>query len=199
MFWRSCKWPVSVSLTILAAVSSANGSTVTYSYTGNYFTSIGLPGRPYTASDFVSGYITFASALPPDATPGTLIEPAIVSWSFSDGTQTFSSTQGGSLLDSDPSEGATDSAGDLIEWVLEAYPTQNTSSGPYIYTSFMPGMYDDAGLSGPGDGASTYPYTEAQGVWTIESTSTSEPPCLALLLAGMPGALLVTRMSRRKW
>ena len=85
---------------------------VTYSYTGNDFTSA---TSPYTTSDSVTGSITLTSALA-DNISSFSFEPAasIVSFSFSDGQQTITNanaTTGQFAFE-------TNSSGDIIGWEL---------------------------------------------------------------------------------
>jgi len=79
---------VGIAMAVLGA-ASANAS-VTYDYTGSDFTSF---SGPYTATDSVTGFITFASPLP--ANLALTDETAnITAFSFFDGLQTISSSNG---------------------------------------------------------------------------------------------------------
>ena len=93
-------------LTVLSFASVAFADPVTLNYTGNSFTGFSGGVNPYSTSDFVSFSITYASPLLANQAQGNLIEPAILSWSFSDGLNTYTNTTpGASLFDNNSKVG----------------------------------------------------------------------------------------------
>ena len=94
-------------------------SSVTYTYTGNDFVTV---LSPYTTSDFVSGNFTLASPLGDNLAFGAITP---LTYSFSDGVQTFSSV-------SPPTdvtfEAGTDASGNITSWFVQPQTGTNIVS-----------------------------------------------------------------------
>jgi len=100
--------------------ATARADTI-YTYTGNDFTQ--APG-PYTTTDFVTVTIDLATALGPNYGSNTIAADDIVSFSFSDGVQTLTSTTPGfSATFNDIVTGAT---GDIISWDINIQNASDT-------------------------------------------------------------------------
>jgi hypothetical protein len=161
-----------VSFCLIAAAlcaGSALADSSQYTYTGNAFTTFsGGYSCPTTCS--ISGSFTYATIGPDNVVTGIIPE----SWSFTDGTQTFN-TSNSSFLD----EGfATNSAGIIDEWAFEVL----SDSGPtFIASGFVgPGSaFDESINTGTGAIASN----SNQGTWAVSRVP--EPSELLLLGVGL--------------
>jgi hypothetical protein len=100
----------------------AKGGPVTYTYTGETFTTIPVasPGFPVTTSDFITASFTFASALPdslPYNDPDKNAGDVILDWTISDQNTTLSSGAGNFL---EQAAFDTDASGNIDDWNFEA-------------------------------------------------------------------------------
>jgi MYXO-CTERM domain-containing protein len=105
-------------------------NTVTYTYVGNDFNSV---ISPYTTSDSVTGWFMLASPLAANMTlppGGSNISP--LSYSFSDGIQTFGSSSPPADI---TFEIATDGNGNITEWDVAL----GNSTGSAVVTKNDPG------------------------------------------------------------
>jgi hypothetical protein len=183
----------------LATVASANP--VTYVYTGKHFNIFG--GSGYTTDDFVSGYITFAEALPSNATISDaaieVIQPQIVDWSFSDGVQTISDNGFNFLFlfkpDVPPTVWATGSNGIPTSWYIEVHES-NSQVVLIVTCNDTLNNYQECGPppapedTGQAGFAAASAVQEGPGTWSIYQPPTvTEPGTLSLAICGL--ALLI--------
>ena len=161
---------------------------VTYTYTGNDFTSATFP---YTTSDSVTGSITLTSALA-DNISSFINQPAasIVSFSFSDGQQTI--TNANATLSQFDFE--TNSSGDITYWQLVVGIGSVFQDS--IGTSNAPGIavVDQGVMDYDNDAADNF---NDPGTWTTGSASTPVPEPGSLVLLGTGLAALAA--SFRAW
>jgi hypothetical protein len=164
-------------LTTVASILSAN-SVTTYTYTGKDFTTA---GAPFTTDDSITGSFTTAT-LGPDFM-GDIVP---TSYDFSDGVDTFTSTNsgiyGGLYVQ-------TNSLGAIISWAIYI----NGPDLESMYTQYYPGVNDDPnGDEGSAPGkdyacVSTcegYNY-EHPGTWSASSVTTATPEPSSLWLSGI--------------
>ena len=88
-------------IALLLLFASSAFANVTYTYTGNYYTSATWP---YTTSDRITGYFVVFSALPANS---TFLYLTPLDYSFTDGYQSYTTL---------PVDVATDSAGRISQW-----------------------------------------------------------------------------------
>ncbi len=171
-------------MALCAASPIANA--VTYSYTGNTFTSV---SAPYTTSDSVSGTITLATPLAANLTSFTTVLPT--SFSFTSAGETISN--------STPGSGSqfffkTDAAGDITYWGATVYVGSvsqfsiSTINAPTTY-----GVYDSIQHGG---GTEQGLVSKSPGTWSVMA-SVPEPEAYALTLAGL--ILVGSATARRKF
>jgi hypothetical protein len=113
-----------VSLICAVVLGASQARAITYTYTGNDFTSITDQTPPtgiYTTSMSVTGSFTLAAPLAANlgtpATP-TDIFPLVLSFSFSDGRNTLTNN---SVLAFPVIEVATDSLGNIDHWIISLF------------------------------------------------------------------------------
>ena len=163
---------------------------VTYTYTGNDFTTFSSP-TTYTTSDSVTGSITLTSALA-DNISSFINQPAasIVSFSFSDGQQTI--TNANATLSQFDFE--TNSSGDITYWQLVVGIGSVFEDS--IGTSNAPGIavVDQGVMDYDNDAADNF---NDPGTWTTGSASTPVPEPGSLVLLGTGLAALAA--SFRAW
>jgi hypothetical protein len=163
-----------------AAAPTLRLGSVTYTYTGNDFTSVNSPY--YTTSDFISVSLTFASAL---RTPCRTTETAnLTSWMVSDGILTIDSvnTSGASF------SLGTDAGGAIDEWVISAYELVNNSiSTKFQSPTFEEGTFNPMGYEQAGG-------ETAPGSW--QETSSAPEPSTTIIVSLAVATLLIGRKRR---
>lgn len=153
---------------------------VIYTYTGNNFTDVFTAG--YTTSDKITGTLTLSSALPSSLSTLTNESALVVSYSFTDGVNTFTKPccdSGSQTIFSFE----TDGSGTITNWdvILETDDNHTgdltTLSGP---TGFDQSLVDGA-LGGKNNAD--------QGIWSLQSSTSSvpEPESLAIFAAALIG------------
>jgi len=160
-------------LILFCGLQSAARADITYTYTGNDFTTA---TGAYTTSDFVSGYFTLASALGDNL---VLASETPATYSFSDGVQTISSL-------SPPTdvtfEISTDASGNIDAWFINL---ENPSPLNQISTQTSPNQ-EDLGSSGGSEGFNLFgTVSESQWVESGASTSPVPEPNMSWLLFGV--------------
>jgi hypothetical protein len=157
-----------LALLSLLGFSPASADTI-YTYTGNDFTSA---TGPYTTTDKVTGTMDLATALGDNFGPGEIFP---VSFSFSDGVQTFSNVTPGIMADF--TNFSTNASGTIVSWSVNII---NQTATNEIFTSNVGGVSTDEGLHEPYVGLNDFDH----GRWS--STVGVPGP---LLGAGLPGLL----------
>jgi hypothetical protein len=150
----------------ILAAGVVQATPITYSYTGNSFTDV---SGPYTTSDMVTGFVTFASPLKANM-PLTAETPS--AFSFSDGVQTITSA----TATSSDFIFATGPTGGIIQWLVEA----ETLGGVRVIESGDegPGTSEDIGLMEVGRGFNV----GEPGVWAGAGASVPDSGSTILLL-----------------
>jgi hypothetical protein len=159
---------------------------ITYTYTGNDFTS--LFGSGYSTSDSVTGEFTLSVPLADGLTALTAITPT--SFSFSDGIQTITSaTTSGNVF-----EVETNATGDITKWQIGIEIGEGaTLSG--ITTELTTLNVSDAGEVDEAQPSEAFgENNNSAGTWTSSAAGvTPEPSSLALLGTGIVGLAGVAR------
>ena len=160
----------------------ANAANVTYTYTGNDFTSTTLPSS-YTTSDSVTGFITLAAPLAANINsfPATSLTP--VSFSISNGVQTINTLASGDYFGF-----KTDASGNISQWQVAVNGTNL-----HISTVNFPGVlgvFDSTSNNADTDGAQNL---NLAGTWSISAVP--EADTYAMMVAGL--GLIGLRLRRR--
>jgi hypothetical protein len=182
---------VGVMLLALAAVPAF--ADTTYTYTGQDYAFVnGTPGE-LGPGKHVSGSFTFSSALPANMTTSDVLSnPLLVSWSFSDGGDTYSNTNFDPIFSSLL---LGTSSGIINQWSLDiingadtANFTSSSSQGDTAFgCAFSPPICTEE--------ANTHNLVGTWGPPTV-TTPAPEPSSLILLAIGLLG--LVSTGSRRR-
>jgi hypothetical protein len=192
-------------LVFLAASFSgpAAKANVTYTYTGNDFTTV-VGSLSETTSDFITASFTFASPLldvnPDSATP--------LSWTMSDGVESLSSAD---YYGSVGFDFETDASGNLLNWYFSAW-----GQGPCVVSGGIctnPSFSIDNGNAGLGNdlvadsvgyfafGGSTPAWyaenSNDRGTWTQTAGSAAPEPSTFLLLSAGLGISSAFRLAKR--
>jgi hypothetical protein len=174
-----------------------------YTYTGNAYTSCtgAYASGGTCVGDALS--ITFDTTLTGSALdnlPLTDITPYVSSFSFSDGVA--SSTQADGYLQ--VFQIATDSSGDIIEWVMSTFSEPGGPSTPFAEAASYGGRptgVNDYGRTGPVDSLNppnTATNQDDPGTWSGGPPATTpEPSALPMVALGLAGLLGVAPY--RKW
>lgn len=163
-----------------------------YMYTGQDFTALTDPPGSYTLDDFVSGEITLASPLGDNLSFSSSADGNVipVSFSFSDGVQTFTNSSGLTSVDFNIE---TNASGQITEWFISLSDGPGTST---ITTSDSGAGVFDSGDQG--DDSTGGDNLNKAGTWTSSSPSTvPEPENLALLGVAMVAIAVFHRKLRR--
>lgn len=190
---------------------------VTYSYSGPTFdqtlTSFDNPNiaGSYSASNFVSGSFTLATALGAD-TAATDISGILTSYSFSDGKNTLDNTNsvityfdvatsGGVISDwrlrlSSKSEAGAFTFGP--NEVFKRIITQSVAYGVFDQGFEMTCLVQSCSRYTSGNDARQSANRPANGTWTSDVSTVPLPASALLLLAGLGGMGAVARRARRR-
>jgi hypothetical protein len=164
---RSAFW-LGLFIWLVAATTAANAD-VTYDYTGNVLTPT---AGDFPAGQSITGNIVVSSALPPSSLDAT---PAIDSFSFTDGVDTISNTNGGNV-DLSATGFTTNSLGQITSGGILVFGN-NTAPGSLLaeihITPFGDGILSDQ-LSANGSVIVSEANNSTPGMWT------SPPPSLYL-------------------
>lgn len=173
--------------TAMLVVSAIAGvADVTYRYTGNYFDL--FYGSPvYSTSDRITGYFTLTNPLPPSS--DTRFSP--ISFSFTDGVQTITSSSPNLLLAYFFAQ--TDTMGNFTEWEAEVatWDTQNYATiWTYHYDPQIGGTEDLGWQYNIRWQSQAMGYNlDEPGSWTM----TPEPSSLLCFGAGVVGVMPILR------
>jgi hypothetical protein len=181
---RTLAAPMTLMLGLACLGSAAARADVTYTYTGNPFTSV---TRPYTLTDSITGSFVLSQPLA-DNLAETEIFP--LSFSFYDGQEVLSNTTSETTSVFDV---ATNAAGTIDAWDISM---RQASSGIGINTT------DD--MTGTNDSVTAQGIivltlasnVDDPGTWMVAPTVVPEPPPVALLGSGLLGLVFLCR--RRK-
>jgi hypothetical protein len=160
----------------------------TYTYTGDYFTSV---SGPYTTSDRISIELTLSAPLGNNLTYPIAVTP--ISFSFSDGVQTITNTTPD--LSYSAFEVGTNGSGVIDQWQVQADLGANTPAFIYSYDIAGLGAQDEASNGGYTPVASNGSFNASTaGIWASPgSSATPEPSSLMLLATGLFGAAALLR------
>lgn len=158
---------------LLLISSTGLFANVTYTYTGNDFTSVGGFHHLYTTSDSVTGYFTVAAPL-----PANWNGYVTTFFNFSDGVQTITPANA-----TNPTTGIgllTNSAGQIIAWDINIGSTAN---GADVIHAESSGTGLDYGQVYVGGFANDYGENFGPpGTWT--ASAVPEPTSFGLMLTG---------------
>lgn len=151
----------------------------TYTYTGQDFQTA---SSPYTLTDFVSGFFTLGSPLGDNLSLQTI---APVTYSFTDGVQTFSSATPPPDV---TFKVATDGSGNIDGWQI------TLQSGVNIVSTTTTPNAEDLGTSGGGVADNLF----AQGTWQASSgggggSTVPEPSYPVVIGIGLTAIALLKR------
>jgi hypothetical protein len=205
-FRRPAPGGVQVQIRVLAFLAASivalplMASPVTYTYTGNDFTT--ATGPDLTTSDSVTGSFTVASPLG-DNLNGANIAGSALSYSFSDGPDTITNTTPniGLCFCSPTIDIWTDASGNINNWdvslTVGELGSENITTEDFDAGIFRGIVIEDSGTT-DNTGSDTASNTGDQGSWGpgVVASSTPEPGSLTLFGAGL--AALAAAVRRRR-
>jgi hypothetical protein len=199
------KLTFAIILTVLSFASVAFADPITLNYTGNHFTGFSGGVNPYSTADFVSFSITYASPLLANQAQGSLIEPAILSWSFSDGLNTYTNTTlGARLFDNNSKVGFTDANGVFTNWNFQvSFDTGGQLGTVGMQTCNFDFATSHCHIDSATDPVSGLPSGQSPrnpGTWTIAGATSPvpEPSSMSFLIEGIAGLVLWPRLRRSR-
>jgi PEP-CTERM motif len=167
----------------LMSLSSANAN-VTLTYTGDYFTTFGVP---YTPNDKVTGSIALATALGDNL---NLESVTPVAFSFNDGVQTLSNTDTAAFQTI--FEFSTDSIGVITNWsvdVQEPVPINSTHEFSEIFTDNNASQVADQGIVSLPGRTLAGSIADTPGVWSSPGSTPTVPEPSTVTMIGVAGLL----------
>ena len=173
-----------------ALLSQPMFADITYTYTGNPFTSV--TGPPYNTSDRVTGTVTLASPLGINLPFGTAVTP--LAFSFSDGVQTITNLNAnpGSIF-----EFGTGPTGAITGWGIGV--DTGAVLPPDSITTFLPfdplSAFDRGHLAG--FSTPTGQVSDNPGVWTTVPAVSDTGSTLALLFLSLTALGVAARRLKR--
>ena len=177
-------------------------SPVTYSYTGQDFSSLYVSGesQQYSTSDSIVGEFTLSAPLADDLTSFTTVTPT--SFSFSDGVQTITNLSANLVAAQTYFQVETNASGAITAWSITV-TTDGGTAHDDIETVDETGFAQDDGevSSSPGvysEGENTSSDGSSAGTWTSSAAVvTPEPASLMLVATGLLGAAGLVRRRMR--
>jgi hypothetical protein len=157
--------------------------TYNYTYTGNDFTVLTGSPSPFTTSDYLTFTFTFSSPLPDNWDGNGFYFGLPLSWSVSDGVQTYNGN--GSTVDSDPVDNAffsvdINGSGQIVQWYTGSSFGGSFIQSTYdVYASGQASGEDQAQEPGFGD---AFQYGTPPGHWVESVSSVPEGSSFPLLL-----------------
>ena len=176
------------------AMPSANADDVTYNYTGNNFNS--FQGTPPAGISHITAFITLADPLPHNFGDGDLnpsdsdVLASVISWSISDQLTILDAASGATL---NSANFATDDAGNIIAWYMQAHFDDGTHNWTASTLSFLHGSqfdYTDEVIDGANWAIFTAGVGGERGTWTVSP----EPNGLILV-----GTVVLGIVGMMKW
>jgi hypothetical protein len=173
---------------LVAMIGLSPAAAATYDYTGKDFTTY---VSPYTSSDSVSGYVTFATPLPPSIS--TLTPFAPTDFSFSDGIQTLNHSDSFAVSSFNFT---TDGSGNIIGWSigLEESTTLDQIATCFDGCQGATPIFDN-GIEYAIGSAVNF---DMPGVWSPQTSQTPLPSALPLLFTGLGFLGLLGWRTKRK-
>jgi hypothetical protein len=168
-----------------AMVPASSRADTIYTYTGNGFASYAV-SSPYTITDSVSGWIDLSAPLGNSVGPLTITP---VSFSFSDGVQTLTSSNGPAF---DFSGFVTNSSGGIVSWYVDSVGdsarnimSYNGADGAEDYAYGCIGVICGRGFN-----------LASPGTWSVSTTPI--PAALPLFASGLGVLGLLGKWRKRK-
>ena len=133
-----------------AVTEQAAKADIIYTYTGNDFTNVGGDDLSST-SDFISGWITFASPLPDNSIEQNNLADSVISWGFTDQVQSIDDDSANTFLlpvvdpvglftfysSLDDVYLATDASGNINQWSITATIIGSDNGSGSYFTSYI--------------------------------------------------------------
>jgi hypothetical protein len=186
---RTPRIPLGIAMLMMALGAPMMKASTTYTYTGNDYNS--YIGAPYTSSDSVDGYFTFASPLADNLSDASVSLPTI--YSLNDGVQTITGPLVSYVFNI-----STDSNGNITNWDIWLYGNAGSGLGSILTACNLDSFSGclDQGTGGSGGGGDT---VHDGGTWAITTTSSvPEPSTVVLMSSGLLALALLARKGRFK-